>query len=259
MTPPRPAFDSTMAPSKGTLSDVWSPELRNSRSVDVYLPASYGGGRRYGVVYMQDGQNLSDPRTAFAGTWELGAALRDLARVGIELIVVGVHNTDRRLAEYSPFPDVKHGGGEADRYLDFLTETLKPRIDRLFRTRPSARDTAIAGSSMGGLLSLYAWFRRRDVFGCAASMSPSLWYGRQSLFDFVDASALPSGPLYLDVGTAEGAAALRDVRAMRARLRAKGVTPGQLGYKEDRGGRHDEAAWGRRIGPALRHLLASKK
>src|SRR5262249_3651441 len=93
--------------SKGTLTSVWSRGLRNLRDIDVYLPSSYAedGSRRYPVVYMQDGQNLSDPAIAFAGTWDLHGALHALAEQGIEPIVVGIHNTPSRLAEYSPFPD----------------------------------------------------------------------------------------------------------------------------------------------------------
>src|SRR5262249_36630874 len=166
---------------------------------------------------MQDGQNLSDPAKAFAGTWGLNDVLARLAEAEIEPIVVGVHNTDRRLSEYSPFPDPRHGGGEADAYLSFLIDTVKPKIERLFRARRSAADTAIVGSSMGGLLSLYAWFRRSDAFGHAGLMSPSLWFGRDRLFDDLRAASLPRvGRLYLDCGTAEGAATLRDVRTLRS-------------------------------------------
>src|SRR5437763_15849033 len=102
-----------------TLGPVWSPQLRNRRPIDVYLPPSYSAGRdRYPVVYMQDGQNLSDPDTAFAGTWELEPAIDDLAHRGIEAIIVGIHHTgEARIAEYSPFADRRHGGGEGDAYL----------------------------------------------------------------------------------------------------------------------------------------------
>jgi predicted alpha/beta superfamily hydrolase len=241
---------------KETLRDVWSPHLRNRRDVDVYLPASYGPGRRYPVVYMQDGQNLSDPSTAFAGTWELEAALGELAARGVEPIVVGVHNHRDRLAEYSPYPDRRHGGGNGDAYLSFLIRTLKPRIDRLFRTRRSPAHTAIAGSSMGGLISLYAWLRWPDVFGLAAVMSPALWYGRSRLFEFVEAARVPRGRLYLDVGTDEGASTLNDSRALWALLKEKRFPiDSHLTYLEDRGGRHDEAAWARRFPGALAFLL----
>ena len=236
---------------KHTLERVWSPQLRNRRNVDVYLPASYSVRRRYPVVYMQDGQNLSDPSIAFAGTWDLDAALERLARRGVEPIIVGVHNTDNRLSEYSPFKHPRHGGGQADRYLAFLTDTLKPRIDRLFRTRRAHADTAIAGSSMGGLISFYGWLRRPETFGHAVAMSPSFWFGRDHLFEYVEARKLPRGRLYLDVGTAEGEEALRDVRHMRALLHQKGIRPEAFSYYQDRGGRHEEAAWAHRIEDAL--------
>ncbi len=179
---------------KHTLERVWSPQLRNSRNVDVYLPASYSVRRRYPVVYMQDGQNLSDPSIAFAGTWDLDAALERLAGRDVEPIIVGVHNTDNRLSEYSPFKHPRHGGGQGDRYLAFLADTLKPRIDRLFRTRRARAFTAIAGSSMGGLISFYGWLRLPETFGHAVAMSPSFWFGRDRLFDYVEARKLPTRP-----------------------------------------------------------------
>ena len=242
---------------KGTLERVWSPQLRNHRTVDVYLPASYRRGGRYPVVYMQDGQNLSDPATAFAGTWNLDATLCRLAASGIEPIVVGIHNAgDARLAEYSPFADARHGGGAGDAYLSFVADTLKPRVDRLFRTDRAPARTGIVGSSMGGLISLYAWFSRPDAFELAAAMSPALWYGRAAVFDFVSRTPLPRGRLYVDVGTAEGAEALRDVRSVRRLIVSKGGNAGtRFAWAEDRGARHDEAAWGRRLPSALEFLL----
>jgi len=235
--------------------DVWSPQRRKHRRVDVYLPTRYDGRRaRYPVVYMQDGQNLADPSAAFAGTWRLPDVLDDLESRGLEVIVVGIHNTRARMAEYSPFPDRTHGGGAAESYVSFIANTLKPRIDRQFRTRRIAAETVVAGSSMGGLFSLYAWFRRPRVFGHAAALSPSLWYGRDRLFDFFDSSALPPGRLYLDVGTEEGAVTLRDARALKAMLDEKGID-GRVSYLEDDGGRHEEEAWARRIGAALEFLL----
>jgi predicted alpha/beta superfamily hydrolase len=256
---------------KRTFTDVWSPQLRNRRDVDVYLPASYSGGRdRYPVVYMQDGQNLSDPRTAFAGTWELERVLERLAEGAIEPIVVGVHNTAARLAEYSPFPDRRHGGGEADAYLGFLVETLKPRIDRLFRTRLERESTMILGSSMGGLVSLYACFRYPSVFGGAGVMSPSIWFGQGAVIDFIREARTPRGRIYLDVGTNEGVGPLRDVRRLGRLLVRKGFRrrsrvklPGSrraterptLRYLEAAGARHNEAAWAERLPGALEFLV----
>jgi len=244
------------APSKETEPGVWSPQLRNRRDVDIYLPDSYIDGRRYPVIYMHDGQNLSDPSTAFAGTWGLDAVLGRLAERRIQPIVVGIQNTKDRLAEYSPFPDPRHGGGDGDAYLSFLVDTVRPRIDKRYRTRTGPAHTAILGSSMGGLISLYAWIRRPDIFGLAGVMSPSLWFARDRLFDYIGSADLSRGRrLYLDVGTAEGAGTLRDVRALRAILRARGMDRRTLIYLEDRGGRHSEDAWGRRLERAIEALF----
>jgi predicted alpha/beta superfamily hydrolase len=267
---------------KRTLQSVWSPQRRNRRDVDVYLPRSYrtDAERRYPVVYMHDGQNLSDPTSSFAGTWDLESTLERLDARGIEALVVGVHHAgDRRILEYSPFPDVRHEGGEADAYLAFLAETLKPRIDRLFRTLPERTATGILGSSMGGLVSLYAYFRFPSVFGRAGVMSPSIWFGGGAVLDFIAEARTPRGRLYLDVGTLEGAGTLSDVRRLGRLLVKKGfsrdrrarrarkpytgpdrrarATEGKprLRYLEDHGGRHQEAAWARRLEGALDFLL----
>jgi predicted alpha/beta superfamily hydrolase len=259
MNAPLATPEEIVGPTRQTLRDVWSPQLRNRRDVDVYLPASYEQGERHPVVYMHDGQNLSDPSMAFAGTWELGSVLAVLAAKRIEPIVVGVHNTEQRLEEYSPFPDRKRGGGRGAAYLSFLIHTLKPRIDRRFRTHPSTSHTAIVGSSMGGLISLYAWLRRPDVFGLAAAMSPALWFGRDRVFEFIQRAALPPGRLYVDVGTGEGESTLRDTRALWSVIQENAAPERtHVNYLEDAGAGHDEAAWGRRLGGALEFLLNSR-
>lgn len=238
--------------------DIWSPQLRNRRYVDVYLPDSYGTGRRrYSVVYMQDGQNLSDPAVAFCGnTWRLDEGLPWLAARGIEPIIVGIHNTGvERLAEYSPFEDPRLGGGEGDRYARFLIDTVKPRIDANYRTRKDRASTVVAGSSMGGLISLYAFFRRPSPFGGAAVISPSIWFGGREILPFVQRSRLTRGRIYLDVGTKEGAGTLRDARTLSRVLRRKGYTGDSLWYLEAQGHQHREADWAWRLPQALEFLL----
>lgn len=245
---------------KQTLT-VWSPQLRNHRPIDVYLPAGYDGSRRrYPVIYFQDGQNLSDPRQAFAGTWELEGALRQLSAVGLDAIVIGVHNAgERRLAEYSPFADPRHGGGNADRYLRFLIDTIKPRIDTRYRTRPDRRGTAIVGSSMGGLVSLYAFYAAPRLFGAAGAMSPAIWFGGRRLLDDIASRPAPRGRIYLDVGTDEGDEALRDARALARLLRVKkGVQARRtFRYVEAVGHQHREPDWARRLPEALMFLLGA--
>ena len=240
--------------------ELWSPQLRNHRTVDVYLPASYSEGRRrYPIVYMQDGQNLSDPAVAFGGqTWRLEDGLNWLAQRGTEAIVVGLWNTPGRLGEYSPFPDPKHGGGDGDKYLRFLIDTVKPRIDGEYRTRKDRDSTVIAGSSMGGLISLFAFFRRPSPFGRALVMSPSIWFGAGEILRQVGRARSTRGKLYLDIGTAEGAQTVKNTRVMNRLLRKKGYRRENLWYVESEGARHSESDWAWRWPQALEFLLNAR-
>ncbi|MCC7131491.1 MAG: alpha/beta hydrolase [Gemmatimonadales bacterium] len=238
---------------------ILSPELRNYRDVVVALPPSYDAGSdRYPVVYMQDGQNLFDPATSYAGHWRLLDTLADLGARGVEAIVVGIANAGRhRLYEYSPFRDPHRGGGGGDRYLAFTAETLKPMIDTGFRTLAERRHTAIAGSSMGGLISLYALYRYADVFGSAAALSPSVWFARRAILPYIARHAdLAVGRLYLDIGLDEPSGAVSDARALRDLLLDTGLILGRdLDYVEDEAGAHNEETWGRRVSRALPFVL----
>ena len=235
-----------------------SRELGNSRDLTIYLPPGYaraGGG--YPVIYMQDGQNLFDPMTSFAEPWRIDDAMRREAAHGVHAIIVGIPNMGKdRIAEYSPFVDAKVGGGKGDLYIDWIVGTVKPLLDRRFHTRPERQYTGIAGSSMGGLISLYAYLREPATFGSVAVMSPSLWFAQRSIFSTLAASGHYPGRIYLDIGHREGAAALEDARRMRAALVAKGYEEGrELKWVEDPDGRHSEVDWGRRFGPAVSFML----
>jgi isoamylase len=241
------------------LAGVYSPELDNQRDVLVYLPPSYHSGRRsYPVLYMHDGQNLFDPDTSYAGDWGMGRILDAAASRGLEAIVVGVPNmAAERLDEYSPYADsTSGGGGRGLAYAAFLTGTLKPLVDRRFRTRQSREHTVIAGSSMGGLISLYALFRMPGTFGAAGVLSPSLWFAGGAIFSDIDRAAFTPARIYLDIGALEGAEHVANARRMRDLLVAKGYRPGrELRWLESRCGRHDERSWGRRFARALPWLL----
>lgn len=238
---------------------VLSPQLRNYRDLIVALPPSYPGSTaRYPVVYMQDGQNLFDPATSYAGAWHLRDTLGDLATRGVEAIVVGIPNAgNQRLYEYSPFRDPVRGGGGGDRYLAFVVETVKPLIDAAFRTRPDRASTIVAGSSMGGLISAYALYRLPDVVGAAGAHSPSIWFAERRLLDYLgDRADLGTGRIYFDIGLHEPEGAIADVRALRDLLLAAGRVEGRdFRYVEDEGGLHDETAWGRRVGISLPFLV----
>ena len=246
---------------KGTLqiiAAVHSPELGNTRDLHVYLPPGYEqAATRYPVVYLQDGQNLFDPRLSFAGAWGADVAADAAARLGYEAILVGVSNVGyARVDEYSPFVDRRVGGGQGERYLAFLIRTVKMRIDREFRTHTGREHTVIGGASMGGLIALYAYFRHPEVFGRAAVQSPALWFANGAVLDYIAAVPSIPGRIFLDVGRREGKETLRNARQLRDALLSKGFSKREtLHWVEDRAGAHHEYAWGRRLKKALPYLL----
>ena len=254
----------TGKPGQATLkvySDILSPQLRNYRDILVALPPGYREGTdSHPVIYFQDGQNLFDPATSYAGDWGLVETLNGLSANPLQPILVSIPNMGRRRRyEYSPFRDIIHGGGGGDRYLAFLVETVKPLVDASFRTRSERQHSVIAGSSLGGLISLYGLFRYADVFGAAGVQSPALWFADGAMLRFVEEMAgLAVGRVHLDVGTEEGDEALLDVRALKRLLEAGGHRLGaDLSYVEEEGADHDEAAWGRRFREAMPFLLGT--
>lgn len=232
-----------------TLHDLAGPDDA-VRNILVATPPDYltNPERRYPVVYLQDGQNLFDPRTSFAGDWHL---LETLGTCGVSdpVILVGIPNLGpERLKEYSPFDDPVRGIGEGVGYLGWLTGTVKPLIDATFRTLPRREHTAVGGSSMGGLFALYALLGARQVFGSAWVMSPAFWYADSAILRWLSRQDTPTGRIWLDVGLDEGDEEVFDVRRMRDLLLTLGWTLGEdLFYLEDPGGDHDEASWGRRV------------
>jgi metallo-beta-lactamase class B len=202
----------TAGPTVSVISDAFEiPQLGRTRRVWIYLPRDYSSTTaRYPVLYMHDGQNVFDNATSFVGEWGVDETLDSLAALGKKgVIVVAVdHGGGKRLDEYSPWKNTKYGGGEGDMYVEFLVKNLKPYIDSHFRTLPDRLNTGIAGSSMGGLISLYAILKYPQVFSRAGVFSPAFWFA-PSLFEYVrEVKPLPSDTrLYFVAGGMEGASA----------------------------------------------------
>ncbi len=251
----------------------------DARDVDVWLPPGYGRDpeRRYPVLYMHDGQNLFDPSLSYTGIdWDIDAAMTRLIEAGDirEAIVVGIWNTPLRFAEYMPNAPVRTetvGSGiegrpigrsediRSDEYLRFLVEELKPFIDAQYRTQPGRDDTFVMGSSMGGLISLYATARYPEVFGGVGAVSTHWPACDGCVIDWL-AAHLPDPKthrLYFDHGTAgiDAGYAPHQLR-MDAALRDAGYVEGRdwLSRRFD-GAEHNEAAWRARIDIPLRFLL----
>jgi predicted alpha/beta superfamily hydrolase len=240
-----------------TVTDILGPD-GVPRTLVIYLPGEYHlTQRHYPVVYMQDGQNLFDDATSFSGSWRLAAHLDQDARIGANAIVVGIYHANaQRIHEYSPFADPNVGGGGAEDYVNWVADVLRPQINTRYRTLTDRTHTGIGGSSMGGLVSLYAAFARSDVFGFAAVMSPSLWFARGAIYDWVQQQPWVPVRFYLDMGAKEGERMLANAQRMRDQLIFKGYAPGErLRWVEDAQGVHHESMWGRRFRKALPALL----
>jgi predicted alpha/beta superfamily hydrolase len=260
-------LDPAEHPVSGTLR-VWraaySPQLGNERDIVVYLPPSHGtSDRRYPVIYMHDGQNLFDPAASFTDEWGADETMERLAaEYGIEAILVGIPNNDRRIDEYSPFHSPRMGGGLGERYVQFIAETVKPVIDADFCTLPDRAHTGILGSSLGGLISTYAFFQRADVFGLMGALSPAYWFAGKAIVPYLKMQPYVPGKIYLDVGTHEMGAKRnsayfrQNAYEIAKLLREKGYrdTVDLLYVEEYRAG-HNERAWARRLPGALRWLL----
>ncbi|MEJ6007921.1 alpha/beta hydrolase-fold protein [Paucibacter sp. AS339] len=223
------------------------PGLARLRQVRLYLPPGYASSsKRYPVLYMHDGQNLFDDATAYAGEWKVDETLNALARAGkLELIVVGIDNgQDKRMSELNPWDNPKFGKSEAQAYLNFIVKVIKPTIDRDYRSLPEPSNTAIMGSSMGGLISHYAITQYPGVFGRAGVISPSYWIGQRSALDyFAQHPAAPDARLYLLSGDQEGRDMVDNMQTVHASLLKAGHPANNLSIKVTPGASHNEAFW----------------
>ena len=253
-----------------------------SRNIDVWLPSDYTSdpARRYPVLYMHDGQNLFDPASSYGGVdWGIDETMTRLIageRVRAA-IVVGIWNTPARFDEYMPekavagpmvatgvdaFPPVAAGDLHADAYLRFLIEELKPFIDDHYRTLPGRDDTFVMGSSMGGLISLYAVAEYPRVYGGAGSVSTHWPAGDGATVDWF-AAHLPdprTHRLYFDHGTATLDAIYAPYQSrMDAALRKAGYEEGRNWItRRFEGAAHDERAWRARAEVPLQFLLGKQ-
>lgn len=239
------------------------------RSVFIYLPVQYTTDpeRRFPVFYLHDAQNLIDPKTSYipGETWQAHTTADRLALSGgIEpVILVGIANAGRRrVAEYTPGRDERlDGGGEGRAYGTMLINELKPLVDQAYRTRTGPADTALGGSSLGGLISLYLALERPDVFGKVAAMSPSVWWDRCSILDRLnEAVPRPHLKVWIDTGSAEGHYQVRDSGLLVRQMERQGWRLGvDLQYFVAEGAEHNERAWADRFDRVLQFLFPPRQ
>jgi predicted alpha/beta superfamily hydrolase len=230
--------------------------LGNERDVFVWLPPSYSlqSAKKYPVLYMHDGQNLIDPATSFMGVdWQVDETVTGLIKTGElkEIIIVGIYSTENRLEEYS---DSETGRN----YIKFLIEELKPFIDSSYRTVRDSKNSAVMGSSMGGLISFIIAWRYPEVFSMAGCLSSSFYYDNDKIFEMLKNYNRP--PRGLKIYIDHGEDGLTRGQKMFAVLTQMGFVIGaNLDYYYAPAAEHNEAAWADRLVRPLLFFFGSRQ
>lgn len=242
-----------------------------SREVRVWLPPGYDeSATRYPVVYFHDGQNVFRPGGPFGCWFAEDAATAEMAAGRMrEAVIVAVENNpagggNARVTEYQPPGDINprsaaRVGGVCDRYADYLLKKVKPAVDAKFRTLPGAADTVVAGSSMGGLVSLWL-ARETEAFGAVGVFSPAFWTSPNFMEAVIGGAKKDGLRIYMDMGTRERGSMRgdywNDALAVREALLKQGWVEGvDFCWNPGEGDEHNEKAWAKRLPAALRFLL----
>jgi enterochelin esterase-like enzyme len=234
-----------------------------ARPLYVYLPeaAAHARRRKFPVIYCQDGQNIwDDPHCCFGhGGWYLNRIVDQLAREGKmePVILVGIPNSDQRYREYAPGRSYFDIAGHS--YASYVRDVVKPHIEKTFPARRTAKDNAVLGSSLGGLVALWMAHHMPDVFGKAACLSGAFQVRdrqRKSFADFVRTQPHRKLKVYLDSGTVDDGVLL--TCKVRDAYLAQGWKMGKdLMHFEDRGAEHNERFWRDRVWRALTFLFGA--
>lgn len=242
--------------------DYEIPQLKRRRRIAALLPYNYNeSDKKYPVLYLHDGQNLFDENSLY-GNWAIDDSLASLAEQGFgDVVVISVdHGGEDRINEYMPF-NTRHGRGQGKLYIQFLMETLKPYVDKKYRVIPDGENTGIGGSSMGGLISLYAGLTFPGTFSKMMIFSPSLWLSRK-IYRLANKFTLPvdntgrviSSHLYLYAGGRESQAHLPNVMRFGASLLPNHEEGLRFKFSHNPHGVHHESNWREEFPVALKWL-----
>lgn len=259
-----PRFFTTKGKAFQKTWDHTTSKLPSSRGIYVYTPPSYEENptARYPVIYMHDGSGLWDTNTVAGGDMRIDEFLDAGAADGTirEAIVVGIGSNENRYNEMTP-PRTRSTGsdGLGDKYLEMITQEIKPMIDQTYRTLPDRDNTGVMGASLGGLMSMEAALLHGDTFGIVGAQSPSAWYDANILADQVKAWSTERKPnkVYIDCGDTTDMQA--DISQVAQRMKDAGFVEGQnLKFVVDPSGKHEVASWTRRLPAALAFMLGSR-
>ena len=232
------------------------PQLKTTRRIWIYLPKDYEkSNKKYEVMYLQDAQTLFDDATSYAGEWQVDETLNKIfEKTGKSLIVVGIDNGgEKRIEELSPYKNAKYGGGNGDNYVKFIVETLKPFIDKNYRTKPQRKFTTIGGSSLGSLISVYAAVKYPETFGKVLAFSSAFWFNAKELNEFISSSKvnLKQQKYYFIQGKHEDEDMEEQTKRVIENLKSKNVKPKNIFLKIDEDGKHNEMYWRREFEGAV--------
>jgi predicted alpha/beta superfamily hydrolase len=236
-------------------------QLGRTRRIAVLLPHDYyQTNKTYPVLYLHDGQNLFDEYAPY-GNWGVDKSLEKLAQNGMgDVIIVAIdHGGELRIQEYLPYSTPKYTESQGELYLNFMLDDLKPMIDSKYRVDSRREKTGIGGSSLGGLISLFAGFKHSDVFGKMLIFSPSLWISEE-IYNMAK-SFKPSGPtdIYLYAGGMESANHYGSVLRLENILQEKRkYDQFDIIFSHNPNGQHKEIHWGEQFPIALQWLFYNK-
>lgn len=254
-------FNPSFLPRIKVVSETFEiPQLNKKRRITALLPNNYDKHteKRYSVLYLHDAQNLFNPNSPY-GNWAIDHKLAVLAEKGLgDIIVIAVdHAGAERVSEFLPVKHQTMGMAEGKKYIRFIAETLKPYIDKQFRTLPGRMHTGMGGSSMGGLITGYAGLMYPDIFGKLMMFSPSLWVTRHIPFESIPFVQPYSTKIYIYAGDKEGSNMVPNVKNLRESIENQGFTSDKIHIKLaiDPNGQHTESRWGEEFPKAVEWLF----
>ena len=244
-------------------TSFYIPQLNTYRKIWIYLPPDYNtSDKKYPVIYMHDGQNLFDKATSFSGEWEVDETLNALhAKGDFGAIVIGIENAGtERTNEYSPWKNITYGGGNGEKYMQFLAETLKPYVDSNYRTLTDSKYNVLVGSSLGGLISMYGVCKYPTAFGKVAVFSPAFWFALNPLNEYISKNkqSLKDLKIYFAAGQNESTTMVTHIEAVKENIFKKGVKQTNIITKIDADGAHTETYWKREFKDAYKWLFADE-
>ena len=255
-------FKQSFLPQVLLISDKFEiPQLNKTRKIWALLPHDYDkSSESYPVMYLQDAQNLFNENAKY-GNWEIDKKLAVMSEYKIgKIIVIAIeHGEQDRIREYNVGKTVL-GKGQGKKYIQFLTETLKPYVDSNFRTKKEREFTGIGGSSMGALVSIFSGLIFPAVYGKLMIFSPSLWVVPTLKMDS-DSTAPNDTKIYLYAGGDESATMIEHVRLFKKNMIATEFVKDKMkiNLSINMQGKHSETYWSDEFPKAIEWLFFNSK